>query len=493
MRDQQAFLARLWAIDEALGQRGFPRLSPWWRDTITDFYLSGARQAVVRKGRRVGASTIVAPRIAVCEALYGGHEFSPGDRAVFAFISVRRDEAAKRVKNIEAVLDALGVAYSTSDSTIRLRDRRIDFQVLTASYRTAVGDTCIGVWCDEVARWTDVESGANPAREVLASIRPTIATLPNARLWMVSSPLGKMDAHFDAFEQGDSELQRCYVGATWQINPTLPKAECRALELHDPTFWREYGAIPSDGGSEAFFAEQPLQMAVQPGCTTPEPPLAGVVYYPAADFAFAALGDNVGVAVSSHQVGAWDCEAQSRRPPVVKVHEVHAQRPTLPSEMIRRIRDDVLRRYDERRLLIDQAASHAMTELCYQAGVVAVTVPWTGGDREGSKLDRFKSVRTGMLNGTVKVPDDPELLRELRRVRSVITASGERVELPRQKGNHCDRVAAMVLSASEALRASPCLAPAKETTFERQQREYAERALSLGAFGAGSPGIPGLF
>lgn len=252
MRDQQAFLQQLFALDEVLGRKGFPRFSPRWREILTDFYLSGKRQAVIRKGRRVGASTIVGARVAVCEALHGQHRFSPGDRAVFAFVSVKREEAAKRIRNVEVVLDALGVAYDTSGDVIALRDYRIDIAVSTASFRTAVGDTCVGVWCDELTRWQDASTGANPATEVLASIRPTIATLPDARMWLVSSPLGNADAHAKAFDRGDDEFQRVYHGATWELNPTLTEEMTRALEPDERVWRREYAAIPQEAVMCAF-------------------------------------------------------------------------------------------------------------------------------------------------------------------------------------------------------------------------------------------------
>ncbi|HEX2879126.1 MAG TPA: hypothetical protein VHO25_06280, partial [Polyangiaceae bacterium] len=214
-RDQEAFLQKIWELDDTLKAKGFNSMSPKWREDVADFYKSGRRQGVFRKGRQVGASKIVAPRIAVCEALYGGHRVPPGERASIVFISVKRGEAQKRAGNITAILDALGVKYDQAGDTISLRDRAIDFIVLTASLRTSVGDTAIMIWCDEVSRWRDADTGANPAKQILSTVRPMIVTMPDARMWLVSSPLGKTDAHFEAYEAGDSDFQRCYFGETW--------------------------------------------------------------------------------------------------------------------------------------------------------------------------------------------------------------------------------------------------------------------------------------
>lgn len=478
MRDESAFLTQLFGLDDLLVSRGYPGLSPWWRETLRDFYTSGARQAVIRKGRRVGASTIVGPRVAVCEALHGQHHFSPGDRAVFAFISVRRDEAAKRVRNIEAILDVLQVRYRTSDGVIRLEDWRIDFQVLTASFRTSVGDTCIGVWCDEVARWSDVESGANPAREVLGSLRPTIATLPGARMWLVSSPLTKSDAHYDAFERGSDDFQRCYMGETWTINPTLTEAQCRALEPHEPTFTREYGAVPADGVLESFFGEAAIQLSIDRGRRTPERYLDARVWI-GTDAAFAR--DSFGWSAVTSTRGPVNDLGERPDYRVTRVQAADAWKPDRsPSAMARRLRDEVCQRFGTHKILIDQYSSEAFAELCKQVGLRATTIPWTGGDGETSKSERYRSLRLAMMEGSFRIPDDPQLIRELRSVRSVLTPSGnERIEIPRTAAGHGDRVSAIVLAASEALKKSPELPESDMTQWEKVERSRRQRDLRM--------------
>ena len=181
-------LIRLDALDAALAARGFPRMSPWWRATLERFYATDRRQLVVRVGRRGGKSSTLS-RIAVLEALYGDHRVPPGDVGVVAFVSVSRDEASQRLRTIRAILDALGVEYRPTDGGVELINRRISFKVFAASMSGVVGFTCIAAFADEVARWRDADTGANPAREVLSSLRPTMATQPNARIFLSSSPL----------------------------------------------------------------------------------------------------------------------------------------------------------------------------------------------------------------------------------------------------------------------------------------------------------------
>jgi hypothetical protein len=244
---------RLYALDEALALQGFPRTSPWWSETLARFYESGRRQVVLRVGRRGGKSSSLC-RVGVCEALYGEHHIPPGDLGVVAIISTHRDEAAQRLRTVKAILDAIGVKYRPIDGGIELADRPVAFKVYTASVSGVSGFTAIAVICDEVAKWRDADTGANPAREVLSSLRPTMATQPNARIFLSSSPLGRLDAHAAAFEAGDDDFQRVAFAPTWVANPSLTEADTRALERDEDRWKREYGAIPIEGDEASLLS-----------------------------------------------------------------------------------------------------------------------------------------------------------------------------------------------------------------------------------------------
>lgn len=244
-------VARIDALETALADKSFPRLAPWWRSTIERFYRSNKRQLVLRVGRRGGKSSTLC-RIAVLEALCGDHNVTAGDVGIVGIVSVSRDEAASRLRTIRSILDALGVKYRERDQSIELVDRPIVFKVYTATIAGVVGGTWICAICDEVCRWRDSDSGANPASQVLASLRPCLATMPNAKIFLSSSPLGLEDAHAKAFEQGETEFQSTAHAPTWEANPSLSEAATRALEPHEPTWRREFAAIPQAGACGAF-------------------------------------------------------------------------------------------------------------------------------------------------------------------------------------------------------------------------------------------------
>jgi hypothetical protein len=247
-------LRRFDALDRALVAVGFPATSPWWRAEIERFYRSGCRRWIIRAGRRAGKSSTLC-RLAVNEALYGGHVVPRGDVAFCAFISVSRDEASKRLFTIKSILNALRVQHDERGEEIVLSDKPLGFKVFPASIAGVSGPTCFVVIGDEGAKWRDSDSGANPATEVIASIMPSLATMPRSIAIWSSSPLGTTDAHARMFDEGTSDRQLVSHATTWQANPTVTEEDTHCLET-DPRRWaREYAAIAQAGLLAVFDPE----------------------------------------------------------------------------------------------------------------------------------------------------------------------------------------------------------------------------------------------
>jgi phage terminase large subunit-like protein len=69
----------------------------------------------------------------------------------------------------------------------------VTIEVATASFRSVRGFTLVAALLDELAFWQS-EDSANPDTEVLAAIRPGMATIPNAMLLAASSPYARRGA-----------------------------------------------------------------------------------------------------------------------------------------------------------------------------------------------------------------------------------------------------------------------------------------------------------
>lgn len=248
-------------LDVVLAKKGFPPTSDWWRATFRRWILSGKLQLTLRVGRRGGKSSSLC-RLAVVEALYGEHAIPPGDVGVVAIVSTRRNEALERLRTIRAILDALGEEYIAKVESIELKNKSVVFSIFTASIAGVSGFTAIFVLLDEVAKFRDPSTGVNPAHEVIGSIRPTLATQPNGRIALSSSPMGKKDAHALAFADGETALQCVAYAPTWIANPSVSEVRSHDLEPN-PLIWaREYAAIPQDEDEDSI-----LTSAMLASCT----------------------------------------------------------------------------------------------------------------------------------------------------------------------------------------------------------------------------------
>lgn len=472
-------LTRYVGLDRGLQAKGFPATSTWWWREIQRWaraLASGRRQWVLRVGRRGGKSSTLC-RLAVAWALFGAWRVPPGDRGVVAFVSVSLDEARQRLRTIQAILDALGVRYEKRGDEIELVDRPAVFRAYACTVSAVVGFTAIAIIGDEVARWESRESMANPAAHVIGTLRPTLATQPLGFTVLSSSPWTVDDYHAEAFELGDTDHQLASFAESWIANPTLTEAGTRSLEPHEPTWRREYAAIPMASAGSPFFPEESIERSTDVGRVRPGQIDPDIRYIVAADQAFVGR-DRFGVAVVSHEVGPLDTLG-NRLPPRVVVHECYSWLPQgQPSVDAQRLAS-LAHRYGTRTIYVDQGGGGIVfADLLRGFNAHAEVVHWTGGEKDGSKLDRYRRVRTGMLEGSVRLPDSPDLQRELRSIQSELAPSGtERIIVKRSAHGHADAATALILAVSLAVERVPQLPVNRETPWEQRERALRERAM----------------
>jgi hypothetical protein len=244
--------AALKRLDDALGQRGFPRLSPWWSSEADRFYSHGtARTWAARVGRGGAKSTMLA-KLGLTEVLTGNFKIPPGERHYFAIVSVNRDEAAQRLGLLSSYLDALGVRHSRTADQIDLEDAPRGFRVFSCTVASVSGFRCIGAAGDEVAKWRSADEAANPAKEVATSLRAMTVTHASARTAFFSSPLTGFDWHSSLIDRGDDDGQIVSEAPTWIANPSITEEQTRQLEPDRRLWEREYAAIPQAAEQAAF-------------------------------------------------------------------------------------------------------------------------------------------------------------------------------------------------------------------------------------------------
>lgn len=461
-------LSRFDAVDEQLVAKGFPATSPWWRKHIRRWYESGCRQFVPRCGRRAGKSSTLS-RLGVVEALYGHHDVPPGDIGVVAIVSTRKDEAAARLSTIKQILTALDVAYEPwGDGVqgIRLVGRRIGFRVFAASVQGVSGFTSVFVICDEVSKWKDADTGQNPATEVLASVRPTMVTMPNARIVLSSSPFSILDAHYDAFEAGDSDFQIVAEAPTWVANPTLTEADTRALEPDEAKWSREYAAVPQAEVESSLLEESELLAVTRQKNAGDLPFVAGWTYVATMD--------------PATRTNAWTLIVVGQGPRGIRHvalarHWVPKPKKPLKSEDVLAEIKKLIEPYGLKAVHTDQAGTdnlRAILRVMKLADRLAlIEEPWTSSVKEQA----YELVRKLVHSRRLGIPNDKWVRSDLLGIVKKITRNGVSYQLIERNGRHSDYAPAIAMGVADAK------FPAKhpEAPKTDQQRERAAKSKFL--------------
>ena len=104
---------------------------------------------------------------------------------------------------------------------IELNNRTV-IEITTASHRSVRGYTLAAAICDEIAFW-HIE-GANPDVEIIAALRPALATL-GGKLIALSSPYARRGVLWDAYKKHFGRESPVLVAQapSMTMNPTLPQ------------------------------------------------------------------------------------------------------------------------------------------------------------------------------------------------------------------------------------------------------------------------------
>jgi hypothetical protein len=456
----EEILARFDEVDAKLVAAGFPPTSPWWRQTIARWYRCGRRQLTARIGRRGGKSSTLS-RLGVVEALYGRHVIPPGDTGVVALISTRKEEAGERITTVKAILDALGVSYRPwGELGVRIVGRRVGFRVYTASIAGVSGFTGIFVICDEVAKWKDSDTGVNPANEVLKSARPTMRTQPHARIVLSSSPMGMLDAHYDAYADGETELQTTAWAPTWEANPTVTEAECKVDEPDETTCAREYGAIPSAEAETSLLTEVSIERARR---VVPEPwhmpYIEGHRYVAAMDPATRGHAWTLVIATKGTD--------GKRRIAYAREWRGKPSAPLSPKAVLLEIRD-IVAGYGLRWVTTDQHAIDHLRDLVPK-GLGLLEAAWT----QANIKDACEHVHKLLQDDALELHPDPLVKSDLLGIRKQYTRSGVRFHFAEMKGRHSDYAPAIALAVEDARLAASDLEPVLDDTGEAQKAKHA--------------------
>jgi hypothetical protein len=230
----------------------------------------GFREAWLVVGRRGGKSIVLA-LIAVFLATFIDWTpyLSPGERGTVMVIATDRRQARVIFRYVQAFLSrvpmlAALIERETAD-TIDLSNG-VTIEILTANFRTVRGYTLIAALLDELAFWRSEES-ANPDTEILAAIRPAMASISGAMLLCASSPYARRGALWNAFKRhfGKPSSTLVWKADTRTMNPTIPQGLIDEAVEDDPaSAAAEYGA-EFRVDVETYVPREVVEAAVVPG------------------------------------------------------------------------------------------------------------------------------------------------------------------------------------------------------------------------------------
>jgi hypothetical protein len=222
-------------------------------------------------GRRGGKSFIVAliGAFLACFCDYSRY-LSPGERGVVMIIATDRKQARVIMRYMTAILRSvpmLAAMIVRQDAESVDLNNGITIEITTASYRTIRGYTVVAALCDEIAYWRS-EDSANPAEEILAALRPAMATIPGALLIMLSSPYKRSGPLYENYKRyfGQDGAPVLVIQAdTRTMNPSVPQRVIdQAVERDPAAASAEYLAqFRSDVGT--FLDTELVAKAVEPG------------------------------------------------------------------------------------------------------------------------------------------------------------------------------------------------------------------------------------
>jgi Terminase large subunit, T4likevirus-type, N-terminal len=319
---------------------------------------------------------------------------------------------------------------------------RTAIRAMPANSRSVRGVSASLIVLDEFAHFSDT-SGPGSDERMYAALEPSTRVFGvAARMLLISTPFGETGRFYELFRAAQSGLlpsARVEHAPVWEIDMRLTEEwrERKRIEVGEDIFRQEYGAEFIAGGGQ-FFDLRGVEY--EDGPARPEDitrVVAGL------DPAFHA--DKFGVAVLGESVN---------EPGVLLAGVLDGIAPggRLKSLDRRRGREDatlakvweLLEPYAGSGLQIvtDQHQSDAVSSYFGRLGV-AVRVVHLNGPKQTAA---FTSMRTRLIDGSLRLWKHQPLIEELRRVRA---GSTESIELPRHAGSHMDIASAAALAVYE--------------------------------------------
>jgi hypothetical protein len=319
----------------------------------------------------------------------------------------------------------------------------------------------------------------------------------DARITLSSTPYGQDGLFANLYGQAESgELADAIAqhATTAEANPTITAEFLAAEEARDPeSFKSEYMAMFVGGGAAFLDPDRIVEALTLEGeFPPPDNPVVARRYGFVAGLDPAFSSDPFGLAI----VGRDPMEPGRLKLALAKAWKPSRRKPSSFEER-REIEDSVLaevaatcKHYHVRQVVTDQYAAPAIVDALRRKGLNVKTVPMTAA----SKTAAFLELRARLNARVLDLYEHPDLLAELRRLRTRYAAGSAAVVNPRVGGSHGDLAQALALAIHALQGGAPLASGAVRAGGEGDHlvRAFGGGHRESGQLTRGSDGSPGL-
>jgi hypothetical protein len=388
----------------------------------TEYVPRVYRDVSVLAGRRSGKSSRICAAIGVFEGCIAKHDLALGETGVVLIVAPTEKQGRVTFKLIEARIQnsptlrrlVKKVRSSPNESEIELTNgRTISVQAANSKHLRSASLICVIL--EEGCFFRDAESGAYNLGEIIRAVRPGTLTMPGSKVIRVSSPWSKSGPMYD-----DWRLRRerpgtlCWKLPSWVMNPSLPADELAVERERDESYFlREYGAEFLDAASALLPTEQ-VENCVARG-QTERPPKSELSYVASLDAGF--KSDSFAFSIAS---------AEGERVVLDLVREWKPRKghPVQFGEVLQEIAA-TMRNYNCSTIFGDRVCSEPIRQTLLREGINFTEITTLG--RRASGI--FQTLRAKVIAGQLVLPDNPELVNQLKRLEITVGPGGsERCE-----------------------------------------------------------------
>ncbi|MBK5960943.1 hypothetical protein CCR97_22450 [Rhodoplanes elegans] len=382
----------------------------------------GHSEAWLVVGRRGGKSRILALIATWLAAFVDWRPYlAPGERGRVVIISPDRRQAKTILDYVRAFLTQTPmlrelVVRETADEVDL--STGITIQIATASYRTVRGSTVVAALLDECAFFWD-EGSANPDVELLAALRPAMATVPGSVLLAASSPYARRGILYSAYRRHwarDGDPVLVWQATTRTMNPLVPQ------RVIDDAVERDPAAAAAEFGAqfrtdvETFVSRDDVEACVEPGVVE-RAPISTIRYH--------AFVDPSGGGADSFTMAVGHRERDT-----IVVDAVRERRPPFaPTQVVAEFAA-LLRSYRVTRVHGDRYAGDWPAEAFSRCGI-----RYEPAGQPKSAI--YQNFLPRLRSRTVVLPDDPRLVAQVAGLERR-TARGGRDSIDHAPGAHDD-------------------------------------------------------